>query len=81
MTRGLGNQLDDELSESHELDYQYTDEARDILAKLEDCIDELDFSSQNFVTDLSERFAQWGDRTLVSERQIQWLRDLEERYT
>ena len=71
---------EEELTESHELDYQYTDEAIEILGKLEDCYEDLDNGSQNFVDDMTDRMEKWGDRMYVSERQIEWLRRLEDKH-
>lgn len=38
----------------------------------------LDENSRNFVTDMRERFAKYGKTTRVSERQMQWLRNIAE---
>ena len=36
----------------------------------------LDGKSLEFVTQTKERFGQYGERTRMSERQMEWLRDL-----
>lgn len=38
--------------------------------------DDLDSASSEFVSQTRERFAQYGDRTKMSEKQMAWLRKL-----
>jgi hypothetical protein len=35
---------------------------------------------QDFVASLIDRFEQYGERTVISSKQLFWLRDLKERY-
>jgi hypothetical protein len=59
---------------------RFTAEAREIVARLSDRTGEMYDSEAEFIIDLTERFAQYGDRTFITTAQINWLRSLKERY-
>lgn len=61
--------------------YRHTAEARKIVEQLEAITDQFDAAvERDFVLDTARRFFQFGDRTLVSDKQMSWLRGLKEKY-
>lgn len=61
--------------------FQFTAEAATIVNILEDHTESMKEHEADFVTDMSERLDKYGDECFVSEKQISWLRSLQERYT
>jgi len=47
---------------------------------LYDIVDKLYPRAQDFVEEINNRFRTYGDRTLISEGQLDWLRRLAEQY-
>jgi hypothetical protein len=56
------------------------EEAGELLDMLADAVVRMDEKESKFVTDLNARFLQYKERTLVSVKQLFWLRDLRDRY-
>ena len=54
--------------------------ARELVEDLYDIRYRLGGVSDDFVTDMLERFEQYSDRTFVSDAQMEWLEDLAEQY-
>lgn len=61
---------------------QRNEEAQHILVKmgLIGATEMMRDNERKFVEDLMERFEQYQERTLVSVKQLFWLRDLKDRY-
>ncbi len=59
------------------------EEAEQLLTQLTEASSELRMShaERKFFHDMVDRFEEYDDRTMVSERQVWWLRDLCEKYT
>lgn len=57
-------------------------EAFDILVKmgLQNNTEAMNPGEASFVESLSDRMAQFGDKCIVSPKQLFWLRDLKEKY-
>lgn len=57
-------------------------EAFDILVKMElqNMTDAMNEREAEFVNQLADRMSQFGDRCMVSPKQLFWLRDLKEKY-
>lgn len=55
-------------------------EAGTLADSLTDVVHHMKSHEREFVVQIAERYEQWGDATFVSEKQLQWLRDLEEKY-
>lgn len=53
-------------------------EARGRVERLRPRLAELAPNEARFVTEFAERFARYGERTFVSNRQLFWLRDIED---
>jgi len=66
---------EDSAPEQWELD---RDEAEGLLSLLEDCSIELS-KEEEFVIDMMDRFKQRGRNMRVTEPQLRWLRDIEDR--
>jgi len=58
---------------------QYAEFAR-ILAELEPVVDKVYASGQNFVRDQIERNKTYGERTLVSAKQMDWLKKIHDEF-
>lgn len=56
------------------------EEACSLLADLECAPDEFYPSADDFICDMVDRRDKYADLFMVSEAQLQWLRDLHERY-
>lgn len=54
-------------------------EAKELLSQLEDHHDDLKEKELEFIQGLSERIEKFGDMTIVSPRQLFWLRDIRDR--
>ena len=54
-------------------------EAGELLDRLTDNLPLLHAHERKFVEELYERYGEYGDRTIVSPKQIFWLRDLDEK--
>lgn len=61
-----------------EFDYEITQEAKEILEDL-DPTRIKDGKSADFVENMIGKFKTYGDKTFVTERQLHWLRSLQER--
>lgn len=60
--------------------FPYTKEARTIVNILKDYVENMEDGEADFIVGLADRMDTWGDETLISEKQIAWLRRLEDRY-
>jgi phage shock protein A len=56
-----------------------TNEAEKLLEMLEGRDEAMAPNEQKFVTDLRERFEKYGAKTMVSPKQVFWLRDIKDR--
>ena len=54
-------------------------EASRLMEMLEGYEDKLSEKEQSFIADLRERFEQYGGKTIVSVKQLFWLRDLKDK--
>lgn len=57
-------------------DAEKVTEARKHVEALIDHVAAMAPNEAKFITDLAERFEKYGERTLISNRQLFWLRDL-----
>jgi len=51
-------------------------EARKHVEALVDHVTAMAPNEAKFITDLAERFEQYGERTIISNKQLFWLRDI-----
>ena len=51
-------------------------EAKRHVAILQDAFEQLAPNEQRFVSDLAERIERYGPKTLISNKQLFWLRDI-----
>ena len=57
-----------------------TQEAQDLIGMLRPCMDDMTLKEQRFVNETIERFAEYGVRTIVSVKQLFYLRDIRDKY-
>lgn len=55
-------------------------EARRHVEHLKDLLERMDDRERKFVSDMADRFEEYGDRTFVSNKVLFWLRDLATKY-
>ncbi len=56
------------------------EEARELVDKLVDSTGDMCEREADFITSMAERLEKYGTRTVVSPKQLFWLRDLVEKY-
>jgi len=68
---------------SEELKSPRVDEAKEIIEFIlndSDIIDRMNAKEHGFISDMQDRINQWGDGTFVSEKQLNWLKIIKEKY-